>query len=415
LPRFFAAQVALLVSSLKGALDQRIGIDDYLVWSTVVSALLFVPVMQSVFLGYLLVILNSLILLVFDRLAIHRDHLLAILLLSGFSLVGAHFSGTEIKPIVMQIVGITVLSVYYLNALTTFGISLSRWMEMYVRVAFVMALLGIMQWFASRLLHVGDGRLHSIYLEPSHYIFVVLPAIGYCVGRYAAGRQYGSEALIFLLTFVLADSSLGFIGLLLIGIFIITPKLKGWQIFLASALVCGVVGALFAGSENFRVRATDTVMAIATQDLGGTNASTFALLSNVYVTGQSFLAHPLTGVGIGGYAKAYDTYIGTLVGPNLVFLQENLNRDDANSLFLRVAAELGVPGLVVLFGFLIICAQVKGAPYRAIRNAVLPYLLIRMGRFGAYFSVEFYFFVGIYVLNYMQSREAKKQAIRSET
>jgi hypothetical protein len=38
-----------------------------------------------------------------------------------------------------------------------------------------------------------------------------------------------------------------------------------------------------------------------------------------------------------------------------------------------------------------------------------------MGRFGAYFSVEFYFFVGIYVLNYMQSREAKKQAIRSET
>jgi hypothetical protein len=99
-------------------------------------------------------------------------------------------------------------------------------------------------------------------------------------------------------------------------------------------------------------------------------------------------------------------------------LNENLNRDDGNSLFLRVAAELGMPGLLVLLGFLIVCSRVGGPPYQTIRNATLPYFLIRFGRFGAYFSVELYFFVGLYLLNYMQSREARRRirpAYRSKT
>jgi O-antigen ligase len=148
--------------------------------------------------------------------------------------------------------------------------------------------------------------------------------------------------------------------------------------------------------------------AIVRQDLSATGASTFAFLSNIYVTSQSFLAHPLTGIGIGGYADAYDKYIGGItdtVGiPNAGFsyiAAMELNRDDASSMFLRVAAELGVPGLLLLFGFLIVCARVRGMPYTAIRNALLPYLIVRMTRMGHYFTVELYFFVGLYLLNYL--------------
>lgn len=398
--------MARLVSSLKETLERSFGVDAYLSWSTVVSALLFIPVAPSVMLGYLIVLPNTLLLLALDRIAIHRNHLIAILTVAGFSLIGARFAGTELKPILMQVIGITVTSVYYFNALTNFGISLSRWMQMYVRVAFIIALFGILIWIAARLLQVGDGRLAAIYLEPSHYIFLTLPAVGYSIGRFIAERRYGWESAIFTLTYVLADSSLGFLGLLLIGLFIVAPRLRGWQMLLGGALLCGLVGALYIGSDNFRLRAKDTALAIAKQDLGGTNASTFALLSNVYVTSQSFQAYPLTGVGIGGYAGAYDTHIGTLTGPGLTFLRESLNRDDANSFFLRVAAELGIPGLIVLFGFLILCARVKGPPFEAVRNAILPYLLVRLGRFGAYFSVELYFFVGIYLLNYLDYRRS---------
>ena len=401
------------MSSIKAALAQSIGLEDYLAWSTVVSALLFIPVMPSIFLGYLVVILNCLILLVFDQLAIHRNHLIALLSIAGFSLIGAHYSGTGINSVVAETVGIAVLSVYYFSALTNFNIGLSQWMEMYIRVALIAAILGLLQWAIARVLHIGDGRLMSIYLEPSHYIFLTLPAVGYCINRYVIERKYGWESLIFVLTYVLADSALGFLGLLLIGIFTFTPRLKGWQMLLGSGLLCVLVSALYVGSANLRLRVDDTIIAIATQDLGGTNASTFAMLSNLYVTSQSFMAHPLTGVGIGGYANAYDTYIGNLSGPGLLYLQDNLNRDDANSLFLRVAAELGLPGLVILFGFIIVCAQVRGQPYLTIRNALLPYMLIRMGRFGAYFSVEVYFFVCLYVLNYMQSRANQRQIRRA--
>ena len=400
--------MALLVSGLNAISDQRIFIEDYLVWSTVLSTLLFIPVLPSIFLGYLLIIPNSLVLLMLDRLSIHRNHLIAILLLTGFSLIGAHLAGGDTKPVIAQILGITVTSVYFFNALTTFGIPLPRWMDMYIRVAIAAAVLGILQWAIARILHTGDGRLKSIFLEPSHYIFLTLPAIGYCSARYIEKREYGPETLIFLLTYVLADSSLGFLGILLVGAFNVTTRLKSWQILLATALGCAMLGGLYLGSENFRLRATDTITAIAKQDLGGTNASTFALLSNVYVTSQSFQTHPFTGVGIGGYANAYDKYIGTLSGPGLTFLNETLNRDDANSLFLRIAAELGIPGLLVIFGFLVICGHVRGSPYQTIRNALLPYLLVRMLRFGAYFSVEFYFFVGIYLLNYMQCRATKR-------
>jgi len=78
-----------------------------------------------------------------------------------------------------------------------------------------------------------------------------------------------------------------------------------------------------------------------------------------------------------------------------------LNRDDAASMFLRVTAELGLPGIAVLLAFLIACARVRGHEYTLIRNATLPYLIVRMARMGHYFTVELYFFAGIYLLNYL--------------
>ena len=100
----------------------------------------------------------------------------------------------------------------------------------------------------------------------------------------------------------------------------------------------------------------------------------------------------MTGIGIGGYANAYDKYIGGITGTHPLpssniadNLNYQLNRDDAASMFMRVAAELGVPGLLVLLGFLIVCARVRGPPYVMIRNAILPYLIVRMSRMGHYF------------------------------
>jgi O-antigen ligase len=404
--------VAGVVSDIRAALDRRVGVEEYLIWSTVIAVVMFVPLRGTFMIGYAIILLNSLILLVFDKLAIHRNHMLTILALAGLSMVGALLSDTPLKGPMSQLLGIGVLSVYFFSALTIFGLSLIGWMELYMRAAFAIAVLGFVRWPTEFVLHTGETRLTSIYSEPSYFVYVTLPAVGYCINRYVAERRYGWESLIFLLSYVLADSSLGFLGLMLIALLTYAPRFRGWQLVTGAVLMCLLVGGLYVASANVRTRADDMVVAIASQDLSHANATTFAFLSNLYVAGRSFLDHPLTGIGLGGYANAYDKYIGNITGittiAGLVSGGDNseieslqLNRDDAASMWLRITAELGLPGIALLLGFLIVCARVRGAPYLIIRNSMLPYLIVRMTRMGHYFTVELYFFVGIYLLNYL--------------
>jgi hypothetical protein len=194
--------------------------------------------------------------------------------------------------------------------------------------------------------------------------------------------------------------------MLLIGFFAAWSRFSFWKmlVFCVGATVA-VIGLFFV-SENFRLRVVDTALAISQMDISNVNATTFAILSNIYVTFQTFISHPLLGVGIGGYQYAYTQYIpflgNNLQDPGLV----TLNMYDANSLFLRDAAEMGLFGLILLIGFLVVCGRVKGDSHVVIRNALIPYMIVRMGRYGAWFSMEVYFFVGLYLLNYMHSRAA---------
>lgn len=399
------------VSGLAAVLNQRFGLEQYLIWSTILAALLFVPFVPSMQLGYVIALGNGAILLALNRLSIHRNHLIAILALAAFSLVGTQLSGISSTVIVAQILGITVMSVYFFSALTSFNLSVSRWMELYVYLALAVAIAGFILWAVSLALGVGDGRLMAIYSEPSFYVYVTLPAVGYCINRYVSERRYGAESLIFVASYALADSSLGFLGLILIALFTFGPRLKGWQMVAGATLLAVLVSGVYLASSNVRIRIDQMVRAGIRQDLVGVGASPFAILSNLYVTGQSFAAHPLTGVGIGGYSNVYDKYIGDINGLGLTYLLEiQLNKYDANSMILRVTAELGVPGLIALFAFLLTCARVKGSPFLQIRNALLPYLIVRVARLGAYFTVELFFFAGLYLLNYLNYRATLRPA-----
>ncbi len=80
------------------------------------------------------------------------------------------------------------------------------------------------------------------------------------------------------------------------------------------------------------------------------------------------------------------------------------------ALFPRCRRNLGLFGLFFLLLFLIGCACVKGDKHIVLRNALLPYLLERLYHSGAYFTTELYFFSGIYLLNYLESRAEQKAA-----
>jgi hypothetical protein len=399
---------------LAAFLNRKIDIDTWLVFSTIVSVFLIIRIARigaDIYAGYPVIILNAAILLLLGRLVIHKTHAILIAIVALTSLLAAHFSQTSMTSIIAQIAGIILMSVCYFSVLLTSGLTVPRWINLYANVAFYLAVIGIGGFIAQHTLHYdpeGEQRLKSIFAEPSLFVYTTLPAMGYYLNSWVSERRHGLETLIFLLAYVLADSALGFIGLLLIGAFTFIKRFTVWHLLAGFIVSTALLAGLFFASENFRVRVSDTVVAASADTMKQTNGSTFALLSNLYVTGKAVMDHPVLGVGIGGYRSAYDGYIGELGQETLESNKDavGLNRDDANSLFLRVVAELGPLGLIALLGFLIVCAKVDGTPYRQIRNALLPYFFVRMSRFGNYFSMELYFFVGLYLLNYLDYRRS---------
>ena len=388
-------------------LYRRINLENYLVGSTVLCTFLFIRIAHvaiDIFLGYLIIVFNTVILLALDRLLIHRNHAILIGILTFISMLASARAGTPTMSIIAQLVGICGFSIYFFSMLTTSGVSTARWMEMYALGAVFVTIYGLILYVANHtvLPSLHDPRLHSIYEEPSFFIYLTLPALGFYATEWVRARRYGLETSIFIIAYILADSSLGFLGLLLVAFFALLPKLNFGRLLAFIFAACAAAVALFFTSVNVRIRVVDTVVALTNADLSNVNATTFGILTNGYVTLRTFLDHPLIGVGLGGYQFAYLRYISGLSGldPDLI----SLNMYDASSLFFRTTAELGVFGVVCLLGFFIGCSRVRGTQFVEMRNALLPYLIVRMTRYGAYFSCELYFFCGLFVLNYLESR-----------
>jgi hypothetical protein len=392
--------------------DYQIPLHGYLVCSSVFSIFLMQRVAHAgadIFLGYPIILLNTLILLVQDRLIIHRNHAAAIFVVTLVSFIASANSDTPGFSIIAQVMGILLFSTYFFSLLTNLGMSVPRWMQLYTHCALAIVVFGFIAYVGRKLLippsKAEEFRLRSIFAEPSLFVYLTLPAFGVYANAFLRHRLYKLELVLFFLAYVLADSSLGFLGMLFVAFFALLPRLSFWKMMGFCFAALGALVGLFFASANFRLRVVDTAVSIARANLGAqANSSTFAFLSNAYVTIQTFISHPLIGVGIGGYQYAYMKYapfIGAdVTDPTLL----GLNMFDANSMFMRAAAEFGVFGLVVLIGFLVICSRVRGDQHVDIRNALLPYLIIRMGRLGAWFTLELFFFVGLFVLNYMHSR-----------
>jgi O-antigen ligase len=390
--------------------ERPLALDQYLIYSTVLSVFLIVFMMRKgvdIFLGYPIVVVNTVILLIQNRLVMHRHHAAVVVAAALISFIASASAATPGMAIIAQVLGIVLFSTYFFSMLTNFGLSLPRWVQIYTHFALAIVILGFVIYIL-RHLHLmpfgRETRLRSIYPEPSLFVYVTLPAFGIYANAYLRDRTHRLELWIFIIAYIFADSSLGFLGMLLVAFFAFLPRLSiakmmGFGLLAVSALV-----GLFFVSTNFRLRVVDTFLGLTTMNFGAVNASSFAFLSNGYVAIQTFLTHPLIGVGLGGYQYAYLKYVpflsADLNDPELI----TINMFDASSLFFRTAAEMGLIGLVALFGFLIICSRVRGDQHVDIRNAIMPYLLVRMSRYGAWFSLELYFFVGLFLLNYLHSR-----------
>src|SRR3546814_6687712 len=87
--------------------------------------------------------------------------------------------------------------------------------------------------------------------------------------------------------------------------------------------------------------------------MAGANFSSLALHNNAIVGWKHLAATGFIGGGIGSHPIAFERYSLLFGHSEIPILQLYLNAGDAASLFLRIMSDLGIPGLLAFFVFLV--------------------------------------------------------------
>ncbi|MFY7670606.1 hypothetical protein ACOSP6_05915 [Tenacibaculum sp. MEBiC06402] len=356
---------------------------------------------------YIILLLNFVILAFTKRITIHKN----LLILLGFFLIhGLVFYLWRLNPIkslIAQLIGVSISSIYYYNFLKEYGSS--KLFRVYSQFSFYIAILAIPMFYLG-INSFSPYRLNGILSEPAHYAAIMLPATYY----FFRERKY-IKLLVIVLTIFLSRSSIGFIGLALI---LVVPLLKA-KFFIKYSwivLVLLIISGFYLKNEwnkpvdenngNQLVRrlkeTNKSLRAVATGKFDKyTNLSSYAFLSNSFITRQVFLNNPL-GTGLGSYHHEYDKYYSELSPPEYLIQlkQSKINRTDANSLFLRMVADFGLFSLLFFGYFFYRLLRVFSDENKVKEQSTSFYLMVKLIREGHYFPPEFYFFLLIFLKDF---------------
>ena len=247
--------------------------------------------------------------------------------------------------------------------------------------------------------------------EPGAFCEIVLPAYYWYAYSYFSSRKEGGKVVIFTLAIALSDSTLGYLGVALVAMLLLSGRVK--YILAVPIVVGGLLALAYTFSPDFRLRADDTLLAAFTQDVSRANLSTYASFSNLFVTEQVLKESPVV-KGLGSHPISHARFIADVPGIETFAgtPAEDLNATEAASLALRSLSELGIAGFSAVLIF-IFYFRVGGAGTRAaISNAILVNFVFKLVRDGNYFPPEQFFFVFIYMLNHRQYKLETRSGAR---
>ena len=133
------------------------------------------------------------------------------------------------------------------------------------------------------------------------------------------------------------------------------------------------------------------------------------MLSNFFVASKSFETNPILGNGIGSHLLSREIYLKNITGIEIFeeMGNDDLNAQDAGSLFSRTMSELGLVGILGLFYFIlnfyVFNKDNLFFQNSTIAKGILLYFILKLLREGHYFSPEMYFFVFLYIFNKYES------------
>lgn len=353
---------------------------------------------------YLIIFVNFFLVLKLKKITFNINFLLILLFFLIHGLVAYTLLGITYNYLLSQIIGIGIVGSYFYNFCKLY--KLEEIIKVYLKMSLWIAIIGYPLWFFK--INLNDGfRFQSIFTEPAHYAIVVIPACYY----YFKSKDYLPFFIVFG-TLLLSQSSIGYIGC---GLMIIVPYITLKRFYYLIGVLPFVLltfWLVYQNNESVKLRVNDTYESINVLNTGKfkreTNQSTYALMSNLFVAKCNFRDHPL-GSGMGSHFVMHtEKYLFQMRPPSyLVTLKsEKINAPDAASLFIRLFSELGVFGLILVFGLMYKAFRIFKYKNLFLAHGIIIYLLLKLFRDGHYFSPELFFFIWIL---YFSFKEGKKE------
>ncbi len=362
---------------------------------------------------YFVMLFNTLVLLSLGQFVLNKPLVLFYTYLAFSGLVSIAAGTNTLRAFSEQFVGITFTSLYFYNFFRFENFDFRRLFLLYTRLAYYVCWIGILMVpFQRAFLLTQYSRAQSVLTEPAQFMMIVMPAIYYFFEATLFHGKHRVESIIGLLSIILADSAVGYIGLLLILIYLIAKSRHKSLLITVPLIIALGISGLRLLSQNFRLRFDDTVNAVTELTVANVNTSTYATISNAFVSAQVLQESPVLGNGLGSHESSHKKYLPDIPGLSGIS-EENqiLNEKEAASMFLRSASDLGFLGLCLIAVFLWKFRLSTPDESGTINTAVLIYLILKLIRAGHYFPPEFFFFVFTYVFSYLHQQARQRNGL----
>lgn len=261
---------------------------------------------------------------------------------------------------------------------------------------------------------LGMVRIAGICREPSFLGYLYIPIVALIIISLLSPYMIDEDLkkvlkplknIIILLCYLMTFSLVAYLGILITLFFVWIKKrndIKKWSIFIVlflMSLVC------YLAIPDIHMRVKDTFCVFTTGQVSDTtNLSTYTYFDNYQVTKKNMKNSYYIGTGLGSFKLASQKYKLPGWGAEKI----SLNGDDGNSSFYRIAAELGIIGVLLVVIYLYkyyIIGEKKAVTYMIPLLTVMILILLRQGN---YTHGGIIMLVCMYKKNYIEYKQGKE-------
>lgn len=370
----------------------------------------------------MMLVIEILVLLIqLKKIKVNKYFMIGSLVLVLHGLINCFIGNDTLILMSKQLIGIVITFTFYYSFANSEN--LKEIVKLYVQCSVIIAVIAILQQIAKLigLTVIYDLRwlipnqlapVHSLYrsvaifTEPSECALILLPtvflSIYYWLGKNRVKLQgiiNKPISIIVVLGYIFTFSSAGYIGVIFTFIAICFEYRREWKkmLFIIITIIIIIV-LLYSTLSVFRIRVNDTISSIMNRSdkIEKNNLSTQTISINAKIAIYNLQNTLFLGGGIGSHLIAYNKYINNL---NVSDVEILLNKEDANSLLLRIISELGIIGILMTIAFFYYnkCKNKTTLGY-VINLMCIVYFLLRLLRYGHYFNDGLWLVVVLYMI-----------------